>query len=563
MAILITLQGPDAGRKYPLEGDAIVLGRQADCAVCLPPKAVSRQHAQITLEDNTYCLEDLGSSNGTFLNGTRISPHVRVRLTEQDTFQVGPYLFGLRPAPVPANTEPSLVIREQLSVVQAHQSVYGQDPAQKLQVVLEIAQHLARTLDPEDLLTKLLDQLIRLFPQADRAMVLLCEGDRLVVRGQRCRHHQDTGAHPYSRTIVQKALQEGVGILSDDVQGDQRFQASHTIASLDLRSLLCVPLIAQDGRRMGVLQLDRLRHGVPFRSEDLHLLGTVGLQVAVVLENAALHVELLRKQRQDQELAMAREIQQGFLPTEFEQFKDAGFELFARVHPAREVSGDLYDFFPLDDGRLAFFVGDVSGKGMPAALFMVAVHTLCRHLAVSADSPSATLLRLNAALAADNPLAQFVTLAHGLYHPATGEVVLASAGHPLPLLRRADGRIELLDHRPGRMVGYDTPPLRLTDKHFTVAPGDLLVFYTDGFTEAREPERKAMFGLERLRQVVEGFDNTLSLETCAERARAATDAFTRAPELQDDLTLLLLRRRDSAAPAVAGARGVDSGRTDH
>jgi serine phosphatase RsbU (regulator of sigma subunit)/pSer/pThr/pTyr-binding forkhead associated (FHA) protein len=542
MAILITLQGPDAGRKHSLEGNTTVLGRQADCTICLPAKAVSRQHAQIVQTDGAYFLEDLDSSNGTFLNGTRLSPRVRVRLTEQDTFQLGPYLFGLRPPPVPSASEPSLVIREQLSVGSLNESLYGQDPAQKLQVVLEIAQHLARTLDLEELLTKLLDQLIRLFPHADRAMVLLLEGDNLVIRGQRSRHQQEPGSHPYSRTIVQKALQEGVGILSDDVQGDHRFQASHTLAALDLRSLLCVPLIGQDGRRMGVLQLDRFRHGMPFRVEDLQLLTTVGLQVAVVLENAALHAEVLRKQRQDQELAMAREIQQGFLPAEFAQFKDAGFELYAHVSPAREVSGDLYDFFRLDDGRLVFFVGDVSGKGMPAALFMVAVHALCRHLASGADSPAATLVRLNNALAADNPSGQFVTVAHGLYEPGTGEVVLTSAGHPLPLIRHADGSVEPLAHRTGRMVGYEIPPLVLSDKRFTLAPGELLVFYTDGFTEAREPERKTMFGLDRLRQVVAGFDATQSLQTCADRARAAIDSFIRAPEQQDDLTLLLLRR---------------------
>jgi serine phosphatase RsbU (regulator of sigma subunit) len=546
MAILITLQGPDAGRKYPLEGSATVLGRQADCTICLPAKAVSRQHAQIVCEDDAFFLEDLDSSNGTFLNGTRLSPRVRVPLSEQDTFTIGPYLFGLRPPPVPAASEQSLVIREQVSVAQVNESVYGQDPAQKLQVVLEIAQHLARTLDLEALLAKLLDQLMRLFPHADRAMVLLIEGERLVVRGQRCRHQHDSTAHPYSRTIVQKALDEGVGILSDDVQGDQRFQASHTLLALDLRSLLCVPLIGQDGRRLGVVQLDRFRHGMPFRVDDLQLLTTVGLQVAVVLDNAALHAELLHKQRQDQELAMAREIQEGFLPTEFGQFTDAGFELFARVDPARQVSGDLYDFFPLADGRLVFFVGDVSGKGLPAALFMVAVHALCRHLAAAADSPAATLVRLNAALAADNPSGQFVTVAHGLYEPRAGEVVLTSAGHPLPLIRHADGRVEPLAHRTGRMLGYEAPPLKLSDTRFALAPGELMVFYTDGFTEARAPERKEQFGLERLRQVVEGFDAALPLEACADRARAAIDAFIRAPELQDDLTLLLLRR--TAAP---------------
>jgi serine phosphatase RsbU (regulator of sigma subunit) len=553
MAILITLQGPEAGRKYPLEGNSTVLGRQADSTICLPAKAVSRQHAQIVQDEGAWYLEDLDSSNGTFLNGTRLSPRVRVRLTDQDTFQVGPYLFGLRPPPVPSVSEPSLIIREQVSVGSVNESLYGQDPAQKLQVVLEIAQHLARTLDLEELLARLLDQLMRLFPHADRAMVLLFEGDRLVVRGQRSRHAHALGGHPYSRTIVQKALEEGVGILSDDVQGDQRFQASHTLAALDLRSLLCVPLIGQGGRRLGVLQLDRFRHGMPFRVEDLQLLTTVGLQVAVVLENAALHAEVLRKQRQDQELAMAREIQEGFLPAEFDQFKDAGFELFAHVHPAREVSGDLYDFFRLADGRLAFFVGDVSGKGMPAALFMVAVHALCRHLAAAGESPAATLVRLNAALAADNPSGQFVTLAHGLYEPATGEVVMTSAGHPLPLIRHADGSVEPLAHRTGRMLGYEVPPLTLSDARFTLAPGELMTFYTDGFTEAREPERKTMFGTERLRQVVAGFEPALSLGACAERARSAIDAFTRGPELQDDLTLLLLRRTAPTMPADARA----------
>src|SRR5262245_24096188 len=125
MGMLITLQGPDAGRKYPLEGNATVLGRQADCTICLPNKAVSRQHAQIVREGDAYFLEDLGSSNGTLLNGARLNPRVRAPLAEQDTFQIGPYLFGLRPpSPAPEDSEPSLVIREQLSVAQLNESVY-------------------------------------------------------------------------------------------------------------------------------------------------------------------------------------------------------------------------------------------------------------------------------------------------------------------------------------------------------------------------------------------------------------------------------------------------------
>jgi serine phosphatase RsbU (regulator of sigma subunit) len=542
MAILITLQGPDVGRKFPVEATCTVVGRQADSGICLTAKAVSRQHAQILARDGGYLLEDLDSSNGTYLNGKRLLPHVPVPFSERDTLQIGPYLFALRPSPTPASTETNLVIREQVSAVNMTQSVYRSDPALQLQVVMEIAQHLARTLDLEPLLDKLLDQLMRLLPQADRAMVLLCEGERLVVRGQRCRRQEDSTSYPYSRTIVSRALEEGVGILSDDVHADSRFRGSTTLTSLDLHSLLCVPLIGQDGKRLGVLQVDRFRQGLPFRSEDLHLLTAVGMQVAVVLENAGLHAELLREERFRQELQLAHEIQQGFLPSEFDELRDRGFELFARVQPAREVAGDLYDYVLRPDGRLAFYVGDVSGKGMPAALFMVACRTLARHLAASSASPAATLGCLNAALAADNPGGMFVTLAHGIYTPGTGELVVASAGHPMPLRRRADGQVEEVAHRPGRLLGYGEGDLHLNDAHLTLAPGELLVFYTDGFTEARAPVTREMFGLDRLREVVSGFATDVPLAACADQATAAVEQFTDTKDLQDDLTLFLLRR---------------------
>jgi serine phosphatase RsbU (regulator of sigma subunit)/pSer/pThr/pTyr-binding forkhead associated (FHA) protein len=546
MAILVSLQGPDPGQKYSLDRPCAVLGRQADSTICLPAKAVSRQHAQVLHREDGYYVEDLGSSNGTFLNGRRLSPHAPARLTEHDSLQIGPYVLALRPAPTLATTEPSLVIREQVSAVGLSESVYSQAPAQKLQVVLEIAQHLARTLDLEPLLEKLLDQLMRLFPQADRGMVLLLEKDHLVVRGQRLRHQRDEAAYPYSRTVVKHALEKGVGVLSEDIQADSRFQASATLTSLDLHSLLCVPLICPDGRRLGVIQVDRFRPGAPFRSEDLNLLATVALQVAVVLDNASLHAERLREERLRQELALAREIQQGFMPSEFGEFVKDGFELFAAVHPARVVSGDLYDFTRLADGRLAFFVGDVSGKGMPAALFMVAVRTLCRHLASAGGSPAATLAHLNDALALDNPSGMFVTLAHGLYEPASGDVTLASGGHPLPLLRRADGRVEELPHRTGRLLGYDGMELHLTDFRFRLGPGELLLFYTDGVTEARQADSSDMFGLGRLREVAATLDDSLSLPACADRLKAEVERFSGGGEQQDDLTLLLLRRLAAA-----------------
>jgi len=540
MAYLVTLKGPDTGRQFSLEQEVMVLGRQTDSAICLESQAVSRHHARIVRVDDSFFVEDMGSSNGTYLNGSRIRD--RAPLTEKDTLQIGPYIFGLRVPPTPVVADEGLVIKSQISASGSDISLFVQDPARKLEVVLEIAKSLSRTLDLDVLLSKLLDHLMILFPQADQGIVLLCEGDRLLVRAQHNRRADDSTAVTYSRTVVKKALEDGVGILSEDVHADERFTPSATLTALGLRSLICVPLISQDGQRLGILQLDRFRTGKSFAAEDLQLLTTIGLEVAVVLENVSLHAELMREERLRQELALAREIQQGFLPTEFPAPAQVGYELFARVSPAREVSGDFYDFMQTEDGRLVFIVGDVSGKGMPAALFMVAVRTLCRHLGTIGDPPAATLARLNKALSADNPSSMFVTLLYGIYDPKSGEAVLASAGHPPPILRPAEGPAEQIELKRGPLLGVDMGKTEWTDTRVPLASGETLALYTAGFIEARDPASKQMFEVQRLQDALSGPRARQSLEAAADQAKHAVERFIASKELQDDLTLLLLRR---------------------
>jgi sigma-B regulation protein RsbU (phosphoserine phosphatase) len=189
-----------------------------------------------------------------------------------------------------------------------------------------------------------------------------------------------------------------------------------------------------------------------------------------------------------------------------------------------------------------FFVGDVAGKGLPAAMFVGAVCTLARHLARAGGSPADTLSRLNDALASHNSSSLFVTLAHGIYDPRTGAAVLASGGHPRPLLRRANGRIEEVSGPAGRALGMAAGALKLSETHLDLAPGETLVYYTDGFTEALAPDGRTMFGRERLAAALGAEAAPLSLEQWAERLRAAVRQFTGSAELQDDQTLLLLRR---------------------
>src|SRR5262245_6902417 len=174
---------------------------------------------------------------------------------------------------------------------------------------------------------------------------------------------------------------------------------------------------------------------------------------------------------------------------------------------------------------------------------MIAVRALPRHLAPSAAGPAELLRRLNAALVADNPTRLFVTLVCGVYDARDGSVVLASGGHPGPLLRRADGAVEEVALKNGALLGQFPVPPRLSDTTLSLQPGETLVLYTDGMTEAFAPDGKTMFGLDRLREALGGPRARLSLEECAAAACAAVERFTGQPELQDDQTLLLLRRR--------------------
>lgn len=546
MTTLILLRGQSQGRQFPCTGDTFTIGRQADCTVCLDDPAVSRKHARIVLHGKGHLVEDLGSSNGTYLNGTRLSG--RQPLSDNDTLKVGPYVFSFRTTPQDT-VPPEPIVRYQVNALSSNASIFTQNAAHKLQVVVEIAQNLGRTLEVNPLLDKLLEQLFRLFPQAGRGLVILCEGEQFVVRAQRMRHERTNdiggarqeGDFPFSRSLVKRALEEGVGLLSEDVSDDPNVSKTATLMALNLRSFLCVPLLGIDNRRLGVIQLDCIREGQYFKHEDLDLLTAVSLHVASVLENAALHEERLREERFKQELALAREIQQAFLPNDFRPIASDAYELFAGCAPAREVSGDLYDFFPLPDGRLALFLGDVSGKGMPAALYMIAVRTLIRHLAPAMQSPGQTLLNLNNALVADNPTNLFVTMIHAMYDPKSGEIIISSGGHPQPLLRDADGRTETVALRSAMMLGYASFRRPPEERRLTLGSDELLAFYTDGLTEAFTPKRETMFGVERLQEALTT-NGGKALPECFDAVRKTITDFVQCGEQQDDQTLLLLRQ---------------------
>ncbi len=296
--------------------------------------------------------------------------------------------------------------------------------------------------------------------------------------------------------------------------------------------LLWAPLMARE-TVLGAVWLARPASEAVFAAGDLKLLTALAAQAAAFVDNARLHQRALAQERMAQELELAYEVQARLMPGEMPA-RD-GWEVVGFWRPAREVSGDFYDLLPRAEG-LGVVVADVADKGMPAALFMAVVRSLLR-AASTAAGPSQTVANVNRLAALDAADGMFVTLWYGVLEP-DGGVRYVNAGHNPPLVVRSDGRVERLT-RTGILVGWD-PDAAYGEGAVALEPGDLLVAYTDGVTEARDAAG-ADFGEERLTELVRALRREGAPEVLA-AVRGALDEFVGGAAVHDDCTLVVARR---------------------
>lgn len=292
------------------------------------------------------------------------------------------------------------------------------------------------------------------------------------------------------------------------------------------------PLIASD-RLLGLINVatDEWQF---FTSDDLQFLSMVGSQIAVTLEWAYLYdMARVQRERLEQELNMAREVQASLLPRDMPLIP--GFELAASWHSAREVAGDFYDVFPLPEGRWGLVIGDVSDKGAPAALYMTMVRSLIRATAGITTSPAETLLIVNKSIQEHSTSDMFVTVFYAVLNHDACSLVFASAGHDPPLLRRLSGSIERL-RRTGPILGV-FEEMTLADRQVDLVPGDLLLGYTDGVTDALNAEGEE-YGAARLARVVG--DAPTAAWACLAEVEADLTSFMDEKAQTDDITLLVL-----------------------
>lgn len=315
---------------------------------------------------------------------------------------------------------------------------------------------------------------------------------------------------------------------------------------------LVVPLVS-GGELIGTLNLGPRLSDQQYSIDDRRLLDALAAQAAPALQVAELvHEQATQaalRERIEQELKVAQLIQQNFLPRELPDLP--GFQVEAYYKPAREVGGDFYDFFALPDGRVAVVIGDVTDKGVPAAMVMAAARSLLRAMGSAGDAPGAVLARVNDLLCPDIPERMFVTCLYAILDSRSGRVVFANAGHNLPIARRADGPEEL--RATGMPLGL-MPGMTYEEREFSLGQGEALLLYSDGVTEAHDPARE-MFGTERLAERV-----AHGSETVIDGALTALHGFTGTDwEQEDDITMVALRRTALGAdPPPADSLTVDA-----
>ena len=310
---------------------------------------------------------------------------------------------------------------------------------------------------------------------------------------------------------------------------------------------LVVPLVSQ-GELIGLLNLGSRLSDQDYSTDDRRLLDSLAAQAAPALRVGQLvreqEIQARQHERIEQELEVARLIQQNFLPRELPDL--AGWAISAHYKPAREVGGDFYDVIELDGGRVAFVVGDVTDKGVPAAMVMAATRSILRATSQRQSSPAAVLRRANDLLCPDMPPKMFVTCLFAVLDPLTGVLRYANAGHNLPCVRTASGSVEL--RATGMPLGL-MPEMEYDEKEAVLEPGECLLLYSDGLVEAHDPGGE-MFGFPRLREL-------MGLSTAStspvEGLLAELDRFTgSAWEQEDDITLVALERAPQPVTSAGG-----------
>jgi phosphoserine phosphatase RsbU/P len=428
------------------------------------------------------------------------------------------------------------------------------DEHRLLQIVFRISKSLGHEIQLDPLL-KLIVAEVTAAMQAERSTLLLVDRrkpDELVSRVAEGLVSQEIRIR-FGIGIAGTTAQTRQTINISDAYNDRRFNpAFDKTSGFRTRSILSAPILNQSNHLIGVVQVLNKKGGA-FTREDEQFLEAISVVLGIALERAAMVEAYLQSQIVTKSLELAREIQMGLVPKDFPalpEFKE--IDIYATMIPALEVGGDLYDFFPLDFDRICFIIGDVSDKGFPAALFMAMTRTAFRMSAIaSSESIALTMTRVNQFLWESNPQQMFVTALAGILDLRTGRVDYADAGHEPPFILQASGTVLKVNKVGGIVLGF-MPGQEFPGGTLQLNPGDALVLYTDGVTEAMNVGHQ-LFGAQAIEKTLSRAEQTAASERIIKVLLEDMRVFVGEAQQSDDITMLVIKylgRGDPKTPAA-------------
>jgi phosphoserine phosphatase RsbU/P len=535
---------------YAFSEASLVIGRSSASDLVLADQFLSRRHTRLYLDGSTLFVEDLGSRNGTLLNGTPVTKPAQVKPGDVVKLSGSSItVHGEQPVEPPLSSlgmqtvifKASDLVRNATTADTAR--IVGEDAlrryASRLKLLNEVHQALARPSALNELLDLILDRVFEhLRPEQGAIFLKRPNGEFERVAGRSVRGSD--AEYLVSRSLVQEVTEKQIAALVLDAQTDKRFSNAESVRIYGIQSMVAAPLLDPDGA-LGMIVLTSRLQTKQFSEEDVELLVSIASVAALRIRNMALAEEAAERQRFEEELALARRIQVTALPLHMPEIP--GYELHAGNLPSRRVSGDYYEVLTRRDGReCVLMIADISGKGLAAALLAATLEALSAspiHAGLPPEEICGELARL---LYARTPPEKYATAFFAVLEPAAGTLRYVNAGHNPGLLLRRSGEVEQL--------GATGPPLGLLQSaHYdaaevTLEGDDLLLLYTDGITEAANPDDEE-FGLARL------IDSCLrqrgaSLAELARSIESDVDRFVLGIPYLDDRTFVMVRRLSSA-----------------
>jgi serine phosphatase RsbU (regulator of sigma subunit) len=539
-------------QRIELTQDRCVFGRSHTCDVVLDSDAVSRRHACIERRGDVYILEDLGSRNKTFLNGNQITS--AAELGDNDIIRICNHHIVFLYDSTSDSSKFQVIAKngvdDSARIKLVHDartdgSELGMDAQarinEKLQALLEINQAFSTICRSETLMTRVLDCLFRIFPQADRCYILTRNEPNgvPVPRASKNRNGTSDLTPRLSQSILHHVFDNGQALLAEDALHDPKLAQHGSVMANLIHSIMCAPLFVDDGGPVGAIWLHTEAGTRLFAEADLDVLVSVASMVGLGLQRARMHEQLLEHDRRLREAEAGRMIQQSFLPLDWPTVP--GFRFYANCRPAFTVGGDYFSFLHLPNGRIAIALGDVSGTGMASALLMARLSGEVRFAAINSFSAAETVQALNRILQSHWPQDRFITLLYAELDRDEMSVTLVNAGHRSPLLRDRHGVVSQLGEG-----GYG-PPLNVTESHryesvtIPLELGELLLFYSNGVVDATNNAQER-FGQTRLEEV---FGKArLDPGDAGEAVLKAVDQFVKDGPQTDDLALVCFGRWD-------------------